>query len=396
MKEKKYHKLLGCFLKEKIDEIFMLVVFAAITTSVLYLYNLEMEAVWYAYALCALLYIVWLNICFVKYCREEKERRALLQELVCGRDNSRLHEAVCESNDTRLQEADNSRLHEAVCGSDDSRLQETDNSRSYEAVCGSKNKLQKSVHGSENATSTLAEREYQDIIEVLRERCQELETEWQRDKQDSLDYYSTWVHQIKTPIAVMRMQLQGEDTDKNRALLSELFRIEQYVDMVLSYIRLGSTQNDFVFQEYELDKIIRQAIHKFAPQFVHNRIRLVYKTEEVMVLTDEKWLLFIIEQLLSNAIKYTQNGTVTITVSPEMVLSIEDTGIGIASEDLPRIFEKGFTGYNGRADKKATGLGLYLCKQTADKLGIRIWAKSKPGEGSVFYIDLHQKKMVVE
>jgi hypothetical protein len=160
--------------------------------------------------------------------------------------------------------------------------------------------------------------------------------------------------------------------------------------MVLSYIRLGSSENDFVFKEYELDDIIKQAIHKYAPQFVHNRIRMVYEPVSISVLTDEKWLLFIIEQLLSNAIKYTPKGTVTIEVSDAQVLSVADTGIGIASEDLPRIFEKGFTGYNGRADKKATGLGLYLSRQTADKLGIRLWAESKPGEGSIFYLDLHK------
>jgi hypothetical protein len=145
-----------------------------------------------------------------------------------------------------------------------------------------------------------------------------------------------------------------------------------------------------------MDEIIRQAVHKFAPQFVHSRVRLVYEPVSMRVLTDEKWLLFILEQLLSNAIKYTPKGTVTITVSGQEVLSIADTGIGIAPEDLPRIFEKGFTGYNGRADKNATGLGLYLCRQTADKLGIGLWAQSTPGEGSTFYLDLHRKKIVVE
>jgi hypothetical protein len=192
------------------------------------------------------------------------------------------------------------------------------------------------------------------------------------------------------------MQLQGDDTEENRALLAELFRIEQYVEMVLSYIRLGSSQNDFVIKQYELDDIIRQAVRKFAPQFVHERIRLIYEPVSTHVVTDEKWLLFIIEQIISNAIKYSPNGTVTIAVSDKQVLSVSDTGIGIAPEDLPRIFEKGFTGYNGRADKKATGLGLYLCRQAAEKLGIRIWAESMPGAGSTFYLDLHREKIVVE
>jgi hypothetical protein len=299
------------------------------------LYDLEMEPVCYAFSLCALLYVIRLGIGFARYCREEKKRRELLDAPDGG-------------------------------------------------------------SGKSAAASTLAEREYLEMIGALEKRCRDLATEWEKERQESLDYYSTWVHQIKTPIAVMRMRLQGEDTDENRALLAELFRIEQYVEMVLSYVRIGSSQSDFVIRDYELDDIIRQAVRKYAPQFVHDRIRLNYEPVSVRVLTDEKWLLFIIEQLLSNAIKYTPNGTVTISVSAQKVLAVADTGIGIAPEDLPRIFEKGFTGYNGRADKKATGLGLYLCRQTADKLGIRMWAQSKPGQGSTFYLDLHRKKIVVE
>jgi hypothetical protein len=337
MEEKKWSHLLICFLRERLGEVLWLAAFTAIATAVFYLYDIGMEPVCYAFVLCALLYVVLLGFRFLRYCREAKERRQQFRELSAASGNRRL---------TRV--------------------------------------------------STLAERDYQEMIEVLGARCRNLTTEWQKERQESLDYYSTWVHQIKTPIAVMRMQLQEEDTDANRALLAELFRIEQYVDMVLSYIRLGSSQNDFVIEEYDLDPIIRQAVHKFAPQFVHSRIHLVYEPVSVRVLTDEKWLLFLIEQLLSNAIKYTPKGTVTISVSPQQVLSVSDTGIGIAPEDLPRIFEKGFTGYNGRADKKATGLGLYLCRQTADKLGIRLWAQSKPGEGSTFFLDLHRERLVVE
>lgn len=130
------------------------------------------------------------------------------------------------------------------------------------------------------------------------------------------------------------------------------------------YLRLGSESSDYVFREYDLDTIIRQAIHKYAPQFIRRRIRLEYTPVKIRVLTDEKWLLFIIEQVMSNSIKYTQQGSVTITVTPDKVLKIADTGIGIASEDLPRIFEKGFTGYNGRLDKKSTGLGLVLMQDS--------------------------------
>lgn len=246
------------------------------------------------------------------------------------------------------------------------------------------------------APNTLAEEDYQEMVRFLGMHCGELSTAWQTEKQESLDYYTTWVHQIKTPIAVMQMMLQSEDTEEHRALSNELFRIEQYVEMVLSYIRLHSDTNDFVFQEYNLDSLIRQAIRKYAPQFIQRKIKLVYEPIQLSVLTDEKWLLFILEQLLSNAIKYTYQGSVTIRVTPDKKLTVSDTGIGIAPEDLPRIFEKGFTGYNGRTYKKSTGLGLYLCKQAADKLSISLTATSTPGEGSSLTLDLAQTRLEVE
>lgn len=236
----------------------------------------------------------------------------------------------------------------------------------------------------------------QEMIRSLGLRCNELATQLQSEKQESLDYYTTWVHQIKTPISVIQMILQSEDTPEHRELSAELFRIEQYVEMVLTYIRLGSDDHDFVFREYDLDALVRQSIRKYAPQFIRRKIRLVYKPTELTVLTDEKWLTFILEQLLSNAVKYTPQGSVTITVTPDKKLSVSDTGIGISPEDLPRIFEKGFTGYNGRADKKSTGLGLYLCRQTADRLGYRIMADSSPGKGSVFTLDLSTRQLEVE
>lgn len=236
----------------------------------------------------------------------------------------------------------------------------------------------------------------QEMIRSLGQRCNELTTQLQSAKQESLDYYTTWVHQIKTPISVMQMILQSEDTPEHRELSAELFRIEQYVEMVLTYIRLGSDDHDFVFRECDLDTLIRQSIRKYASQFVRRKIRLIYEPVQLTVLTDEKWLSFILEQLLSNAVKYTLQGSVTITITPDKKLSVSDTGIGISPEDLPRIFEKGFTGYNGRADKKSTGLGLYLCRQIADKLGIGIVADSTPGEGSVFTLDLSTRRLEVE
>ena len=243
---------------------------------------------------------------------------------------------------------------------------------------------------------TVEEADLQKLFAELGRRMEAALTEWENRRQESLDYYTVWVHQIKTPISVMRMTLESEDTDEHRELSAELFRIEQYVEMVLSYLRLDSDSSDYVFQEYELDSIIRQAVHKYAPLFVRKKLKLSWKPSGIRVLTDEKWLLFILEQILSNSIKYTPAGTVTITAAPDKILKITDTGIGIAPEDLPRIFLKGFTGYNGRADKKSTGLGLYLCKKAAGRLSHQISVQSKPGKGTTVSIDLNTEKLRTE
>lgn len=243
---------------------------------------------------------------------------------------------------------------------------------------------------------TVEEQDLQKLFLELSRLGKEAETLWEDRRQESLDYYTTWVHQIKTPISVIRMILAGEDTEEYRELSAELFRIEQYVEMVLSYLRLCGDSSDYVFQEYDLDSIIRQAVHKYAPLFVRRKLKLSYTPVQVRVLTDEKWLLFILEQLLSNSIKYTPEGSITIEVTPDKILKISDTGIGIAAEDLPRIFEKGFTGYNGRADKKSTGLGLYLCKKAADRLSHGLTVQSEPGAGTTVFLDLHTEKLSVE
>ena len=245
------------------------------------------------------------------------------------------------------------------------------------------------------AAETSLEEDYREMILTLKQMLDNEITEKDSDLQESIEYYTTWVHQIKIPISVMQMILQGEDTDEHRELSLQLFRIEQYVEMVLNYIRLGGS-SDFVFKEYDLDAIIKQAVHKYAPQFIRKHIRLKYESVDVKVITDEKWFSFMLEQLLSNAVKYTESGQVTISVAEDNILRISDTGIGIAKEDLPRIFEKGFTGYNGREDKKSTGLGLYLCRLTADRLSHRIWAESEVGKGSVFSVELKRYELKAE
>ena len=244
--------------------------------------------------------------------------------------------------------------------------------------------------------TTPLEEQYTEMLEKLRAVCYDNQSRYIEERGDSIDYFTRWVHQIKTPISVMQMILQSEDTDEYRTLSAELFKIEQYANMVLCWFRLDSKANDFVFENVPLDKVIRAAIRKYAPLLIHKKIQIIYDETDITVLSDEKWLLFIIEQLLSNAVKYTENGSVTISLSDDKVLQVKDTGIGIAEEDLPRIFEKGYTGYNGRAGQKSTGLGLYLCKKATDKLSHKIYAKSRVGIGSTFYVELGTDKIEIE
>lgn len=236
---------------------------------------------------------------------------------------------------------------------------------------------------------------YQEIINKLYMQCNNLAVRYQSDRQDMVDYYTAWIHQIKTPIAVMQMILKAEDTDTNRELLAELFRIENYVEMVLTYIRLGSTSNDLVIKEYALDELIKKVVRKYASQFIRCKLKLDYEPTDKKVLTDEKWFVFILEQIISNAIKYTYSGGITIIAEDDRLI-IKDTGIGIAPEDLPRIFEKGYTGYNGRGEAKSTGLGLYLSKEAADKISLRLSVESEVKVGSSFVMEWDDSLKVIE
>lgn len=205
---------------------------------------------------------------------------------------------------------------------------------------------------------------------------------------DMITYYTVWAHQIKTPIASMRLILSGEDSQLSRKASAELFRIEQYVDMVLAFMRLGSDTTDYVFSQHRLDEIVKQAVRKFRGEFIMRKLTLSLELSETVVTTDEKWLSFIIEQVLSNALKYTKTGGITIKSTDDGKLTVSDTGIGILPQDLPRIFDNGYTGSNGRLDKSASGIGLYLCKRICKNLSHSISAVSQVGKGTSVTIDL--------
>ena len=222
---------------------------------------------------------------------------------------------------------------------------------------------------------------YHKIIEKLYEELEKLTRENRQKNTDMVDYYSMWVHQIKTPIAAMNFLLDNEEVDQ-KILQQELFKIERYVEMVLTYIRLDSTSSDYVITKINLDEVVKDSVKKYAIIFSNKKIKLNYVSHETIVISDKKWLSFAIEQMLGNSVKYSSAGGEITIETCENKLVIEDNGIGIKEEDLPRIFEKGFTGFNGRYEKKSSGLGLYLCKKTLDKLGHHIEISSKVGEGT--------------
>ncbi len=237
---------------------------------------------------------------------------------------------------------------------------------------------------------------YQEMLATLWQQRQTLEYQQNKGYTELIDYYTLWVHQIKTPLAAMRLLLQSDGEPDIRRMEIELFKVEQYVEMVLGWLRTEDLSTDLQIQNCDLDKIIRQGVKKYAKMFILENISLEYTPVCRQVITDEKWLLFVFEQILSNALKYTRTGgRISIYMEPqkEATLVIEDTGIGILPQDLPRIWERGFTGYNGRKDKRATGIGLYSSKKILDRLSHTMYVTSQVGVGTKVYLELYRKPL---
>ncbi len=231
------------------------------------------------------------------------------------------------------------------------------------------------------------------VTQVTQIPDEEAKKRWEK-YQANEDFFALWTHQIKTPIAALNVLLQEPQVEPI-ACRQELIKIESYVDMALGYTRYENMSNDLVLEPHNLDEIVKGVVKKYATIFIYKHISVQLENLDYQILTDEKWFAFVLEQVLSNALKYTSQGTVKITAYEEadgLRISVSDTGIGIKAEDLPRVFEKGFTGYNGRMDKKASGLGLYLCKGICDKLGHRIRIDSKVNEGTCVDIFLEAER----
>ena len=234
--------------------------------------------------------------------------------------------------------------------------------------------------------STLEE-DYNIIVNNVIGELSDMITSYEKKSRDTTDYYSTWVHQIKTPIASMRLNLQAMDSDDSRNLLRNLQSIEGYVDMVMSYLRLQSEHTDYVIKKENIKELVSTTDKKFRLDFIEKKLSFKMEVEDADVLTDKKWALIVIEQILSNCLKYTKEGYIRVAFKPEdSLLVIEDTGIGIDATNLPRIFERGYTGFNGRGEAHSSGIGLYLVKSICDNLKIGIRCESQENVGTKMYL----------
>ena len=213
---------------------------------------------------------------------------------------------------------------------------------------------------------------------------------------DLMDYYTLWAHQIKTPIAASSL-LVGEIEDKKvkNQLEQELFKIESYVNIVLQYLRLESFHEDLSWTKQNVEDLVKEIVKKYAIFFIQKGLSLSLHDLDRTIITDKKWFVVILEQVLSNSLKYTSQGGIEIYFQ-EDTLYIKDSGLGIQDADLLRVFERGFSGYNGRLTQQSSGLGLYLSKKIADELGHQISIASQVGQGTTVMISFSEKKMIFE
>lgn len=224
-----------------------------------------------------------------------------------------------------------------------------------------------------------------DDNERLLNENKNLKSEMLNQKDDLNAYFLMWLHQIKTPMTVSKLLLEKPDETTNTKLKMQLMYIEQYINMAMNYLKMIDYSTDMDITQVNLDDIIKNLLKKYSLLFIHNHISLEYQSNLTYVVSDSQWLTILIEQILSNALKYTENGKIAIQyLEDKHALEIRDTGIGIRSEDIPKIFDRGYSGFNGRMNEKSSGLGLYLARKISERLNIQIEVESKLSKGSVF------------
>lgn len=228
------------------------------------------------------------------------------------------------------------------------------------------------------------------INEVLKECNKSMHENVKHYKDEQIEYreyIETWVHEIKTPIASAKLILENDDSNLSSRINYEMKRVEGFIEQVLYYARSSDVSKDYIIKEFSLRDVVMKAVKNNSRDFINRNIKLNIKEVEGTIFSDAKWVEFIINQIIINAVKFSIPNKGEVSISSKInenniILTIEDNGVGISEKDIDRVFEKGFTGENGRKFGKSTGIGLYLCKKLCDKLGIGISLTSKEGLGT--------------
>lgn len=324
-------EIFKCFIKDRLKLIVMWSVYVALTCLILILYGMDKSAVSYSVLLCAVIFFIYLLADLYSYTRKYNMRMKLKNEVLYNLDEC-------------MERAD-----------------------------------------------TEVEKQYLEIIRDILDKDKKKESYFENKMHEHEEYIMMWAHQIKTPITAMNLILQTDMEDVKESLNKKLFEVEEYVEMMLQYTRIDSINADMELSENNLLKIVKDVVRYFSKIFISKKLSVkIDVKDDILVRTDEKWIVFVLKQILSNALKYTKEGFISIYVEEDnsegVTLVVEDTGCGISEDNLPRIFEKAFTGYNGHIDRKATGIGLYMTKQILDKLGHRIWVESVVDKGTKVHI----------
>lgn len=236
------------------------------------------------------------------------------------------------------------------------------------------------------------EQVFYQIMKMAEKSMLERIGEVQRERKEYKEYIEQWIHEVKTPITAIKLICENNRCSFTRELMAELENINRFTEQALYYARSEHTEKDYSVREINLSDVVHGAIADNKYLLRQNNVAVTVEDAEYSIYSDDKWLRFILDQLISNAVKYRADQPAlhffAVKENDSIILSVEDNGIGIPQSDLPRIFEKGFTGQNGRMIRSSTGIGLYLCRRLCDKLGIGISASSE-GKGTTISLSFH-------
>lgn len=225
-------------------------------------------------------------------------------------------------------------------------------------------------------------------LNTLKEQLKNTTASYIHSKNEMENYFAMWAHQIKTPITASILMIGNENSAYSEKLRLKLMQINEYTNMAINYLKLSDHSTDLDFTGVNLDKVIKSILKQYSLLFIDKHDSVQYEDNGISVISDTKWLTILIEQLVSNAVKYTENGNIHIYYDKtKNRLYIDDTGIGIREADLPKIFDRGYSGYNGRLTEKSSGLGLFLVKLISKRISVNVSISSKLGEGTSACID---------